>query len=750
MNNPNGTSLINGLGGSVGFGENILESTDDGFTELIDITPVFPNGLNFFGTNYQGLYINNNGNITFNEPLEAYIPFAITDNTGVPIIAPFFADVDTLAGNLTPSSGGNSTGSNLVYWDIDAVSDQVTVTWDDVGQYSNGTVPNAFQLVLADLGGGDFGITFNYESINWTIGELSDGEQARVGYSAADGKNFFEIPQSGDEQQLLGLDTASNINQPGTFAFKVSSGTNTSELIAGSLDNDLISGLGDDDTLNGSLGADTLNGGNGDDLINGGADQDVLSGGNGNDTLRGNAGLDLLRETADTNFILTNTSLTGLGTDQLVFIESVQLIGGFGNNEIDATAVTNKNVTLDGAEGNDKLLGGALADVLIGQEGSDSLKGGAGNDTLYGGEGNDTLNGGPGIDQIVVTTDGDLTLTNTNLTGMDVDTLSQIESASLVGEAFAGNFFDASTVTTLNVSLDGGHGDDTLIGGMGNDTLIGGADQDLLTAGSGNDILMGDAGNDTLVGNLGNDTLIGGFGNDSFNGANGIDTVSETADTDFILTDTQLMGQGTDTLNQIELANLTGEHGDNLLDALAVNNINVTLNGATGNDTVLGGAKDDSLIGAGGNDVLNGRGGNDTLDGGNNSDTLYGGGGNDVLNGQGGDDLLNGNVSNDLLNGAGGADTLVGGLGNDTLIGGLGNDVFAVQSITGSDIIDDFVDGTDLLGLTGSSSFGDLMITNNATGTATLIRDSTSGNQLLTTVLNIDAADLTSVDFTNI
>lgn len=750
MNNPNGSSLVNGLGGSAGFGENVLESTDDGFTELVDITPVFSSGLNFFGTNYQGFYINNNGNITFNEPLETYIPFAITENTGVPIIAPFFADVDTLAGNLTPSSGGNSTGSNLVYWDIDALNDKVTVTWDDVGKYSNGTLPNAFQLVLEDLGGGDFGIEFIYESILWTIGELSDGEQARVGYSAADGKNFFEILQSGDAQQLLDLDTASNINQPGTFAFIVNSGTNTSELIAGTSGNDLINGLGGDDTLNGSPGADTLNGGDDNDLINGGADQDILSGGNGDDTLRGNAGIDLLRETADTNFTLTNTSLTGLGTDELVYIESVQLIGGFGNNEIDATAVTNKNVTLDGAEGNDKLSGGTLADFLIGQEGSDTLNGGNGNDTLNGGEGNDTLNGGTGLDKIVVTTDSDLTLTNTNLTGAYVDTLSQIELASLVGEAFAGNFFDASAVTSLDVSLDGGHGEDTLTSGTGDDTLIGGEDQDQLTAGSGNDILMGGSGNDTLVGNMGDDTLIGGFGNDSLNGANGIDTVSETADTDFILTDTQLMGQGTDTLNQIELANLTGEHGDNLLDALAADNINVTLDGATGNDTLLGGAKDDFLMGAAGNDELNGHSGNDTLEGGNDNDTLHGAGGNDELNGQGGNDLLNGNVSNDILNGSDGIDTLVGGLGNDTLIGGLDNDVFAIQSITGSDVINDFVDSTDMFGLTGTLDFVDLVITNNITGTAALIRDSTSGNQLLATVVNVDATDITAADFTNI
>jgi hypothetical protein len=77
----NNTSLINNLGGNAGFGENFLDRNDDDSTELIDITPIFEDGLNFFGTTYQGFYINNNGNITFNESLSDFTPFAITGDT---------------------------------------------------------------------------------------------------------------------------------------------------------------------------------------------------------------------------------------------------------------------------------------------------------------------------------------------------------------------------------------------------------------------------------------------------------------------------------------------------------------------------------------------------------------------------------------------------------------------------------------------------------------------------------------------
>lgn len=209
--------LINSLGGSAGFGENVLDRNDDSSTELIDVTSVFESGLNFFGTAYNGFYINNNGNITFNNPSSTYTPFAITGSTDRPIVAPFFTDIDTRAGAITASLGGNSTGSNLVYWDLDPAKDTVTITWDDVGQYASGTTPNAFQMRLKDTGGGNFTIEFRYEDIQWNRGD------ARAGYSAANGSNFFELPQSGTSA-MLDLETASNIEQPGVFLFSVVNG----------------------------------------------------------------------------------------------------------------------------------------------------------------------------------------------------------------------------------------------------------------------------------------------------------------------------------------------------------------------------------------------------------------------------------------------------------------------------------------------------------------------------------------------
>ena len=60
--------------------------------------------------------------------------------------------------------------------------------------------------------------------------------------------------------------------------------------------------------------------------------------------------------------------------------------------------------------------------------------------------------------------------------------------------------------------------------------------------GDGNDSLCGAAGADTLCGGAGNDTLKGLLGDDSLDGGTGIRTLAETANVNFVLTNTRLTG----------------------------------------------------------------------------------------------------------------------------------------------------------------------------------------------------------------
>ena len=74
-----------------------------------------------------------------------------------------------------------------------------------------------------------------------------------------------------------------------------------------------------------------------------------MIGSTGNDSFDGGAGTDRVIESGDVNFVLTNASLTGVGTDTLVSVEQVSLTAAAsGNNTINASAFTAGPVTLVG------------------------------------------------------------------------------------------------------------------------------------------------------------------------------------------------------------------------------------------------------------------------------------------------------------------------------------------------------------------------------------------------------------------
>jgi Ca2+-binding RTX toxin-like protein len=124
--------------------------------------------------------------------------------------------------------------------------------------------------------------------------------------------------------------------------------------------------------------------------------------------------------------------------------------------------------------------------------------------------------------------------------------------------------------------------------------------------------------------------------------------------------------------------------------------VKATINGGSGDDTLIGGPADDALDGSTGRDILDGATGADDLRGGNGTDTVtYAnraaavavtvGGGNDDGNGddqRGNDrDSVHGDVEvvlggqgSDFLVGDGSSETLAGGDGDDVLIGQHGAD----------------------------------------------------------------------------
>jgi len=50
-----------------------LPANDDGYSDQVSL----PFSINFYGTTYDHLWVNNNGNVTFNGPLSTYTPFGL-------------------------------------------------------------------------------------------------------------------------------------------------------------------------------------------------------------------------------------------------------------------------------------------------------------------------------------------------------------------------------------------------------------------------------------------------------------------------------------------------------------------------------------------------------------------------------------------------------------------------------------------------------------------------------------------------
>lgn len=213
-----------------GFNEFVLEPNDDDSIGPLELE--FE--VNFFGIERDALWINNNGNITFDQPLFAFTPFDLT-STQTEIIAPFFADVDTsYAGDQVTFGWAHFEGRPALF-----------VNYINVDYFPSSEVNenrNSFQVILvdrADVAIGDFDIIFNYDQIEWEAGGASGsdadglgGDSARVGFSNGSGEEgtFFELDGSAVNGAFLAdgerslIDNSRNSDVFGRYVFESRSG----------------------------------------------------------------------------------------------------------------------------------------------------------------------------------------------------------------------------------------------------------------------------------------------------------------------------------------------------------------------------------------------------------------------------------------------------------------------------------------------------------------------------------------------
>ena len=154
---------------------NSLAANDDGSTGQVNLG--FTANIN--GTNFTQTYVNNNGNVTFNNPLGTFTPSAISSGVFGPIIAPFFADVDTRAASSSLVTYASAPLGGHTVFGVDYIN---------VGVFPSQPIFNSFQLLLTervDTGAGNFDIQFNYDRIVWEAGTASGAPSGGLGGTSA-------------------------------------------------------------------------------------------------------------------------------------------------------------------------------------------------------------------------------------------------------------------------------------------------------------------------------------------------------------------------------------------------------------------------------------------------------------------------------------------------------------------------------------------------------------------------------------
>lgn len=399
-----------------------------------------------------------------------------------------------------------------------------------------------------------------------------------------------------------GIDTLNYATYTTAVAVDLAAGTATSIGSIGEIEN--VTGGSAGNVLSGDDSDNELIGGTGIDLLDGVGGNDVLSGGLGDDSLTGGAGYDTLVESADVNFVLSNVSLTGVGTDTLDSLEAARLTGGSGNNRLTVSSWTGDG-TLVGGGGLDTVIAAASGDFVLTEDlltTSDGMRlqliditdanllGRQTNDTfnVQSWSGAVTVNGGAGEDTLfasitdshdIALSDGLLTATN----GLELNLLA-IENVELQGGA-GDTQFDVGGWTGRG-TLAGGGGFNTIVASKGNVTFSLGDAR--LSASDGLDLVLNAIADATLVGTSKSIFDVSKWtGTGQILGEAGA-TVSATKDADFVLSDVALAT--TDgmsmRLQQVTLAALAGGNGNDTFD----------LSGWNGGGTLSGGAGYDTFI----------------------------------------------------------------------------------------------------------------------------------------------------------
>jgi Ca2+-binding RTX toxin-like protein len=576
--------------------------------------------------------------------------------------------------------------------------------------------------------------------------------------------NGGAVPVLGGTPTVLNTDLIQLFGQAGddVIAVDETNGPMPAAFLFGGNGNDTLTGGSGNDMLFGQSGNDTLLGKGGDDQLFGGDGNDTLTGGTGSDQVFGQAGNDrMIWNPGDGSDLFEG----GDGTD------TAEVNGGNGAEIFTVTANgsrvrfdrttpgpfsldigTTENLALNMNEGDDVFTAGnGLANLIHlqvdGGAGDDTITGGDGNDTLLGGSGNDVITGGRGSDTAILGTGDDEFVWNPGDGSDVVDGQDGFDTLEFNG---------ANVNETFNISAKGTRA--SLTRNVGNVTMdLGTMERIQIAALGGADNVVVNDLSTTGVQRVAID-LSATPGSGVGDGAADSVTVNGTSAGDQI----QVAGSGgsvsvTGLSAQVTLAGTEGANdslhisalgGNDTINAagLAAAQLTLTIDGGSGNDTILGSAGNDFLIGGDGNDFIDGNQGSDVafLGAGNDTFQWDPGDGSDVVEGQDGTDtlLFNGaNIGEKIDISANGTRTrLSRDVGNVTMdLGGVehiqlnmlgGPDTITVNDLSGTDTIQVAIDLSQPSGSGTGDGAADTVITN-GTANDDQISVATSGNSIV-------------------
>ncbi|XP_047398623.1 sushi, nidogen and EGF-like domain-containing protein 1 isoform X17 [Sciurus carolinensis] len=217
-------------------GDSVTPKQDDGGSGLRPLSVPFP----FFGAEHSGLYVNNNGIISFLKEVSQFTPVAFPIAKDRCVVAAFWADVDNRrAGDVYYREATDAATLHRASEDVRRYFPELpdfSATWVFIATWyrvtffggSSSSPVNTFQTVLITNGKSSFTI-FNYESISWTTGTHASsggnsaglgGIAAQAGFNAGDGRRYFNIPGS-RTADMAEVETTTNVGVPGRWAFRI-------------------------------------------------------------------------------------------------------------------------------------------------------------------------------------------------------------------------------------------------------------------------------------------------------------------------------------------------------------------------------------------------------------------------------------------------------------------------------------------------------------------------------------------------